>query len=825
MKRLVKYGLLLFTTLGILGCGALFAIYVWASHDLPSITKLQDYQLPLVTTVYAKDGSVMGILYEEKRYLVNLEQIPKHTINAFLAAEDADFYKHPGIDIKAIFRALITNAISGKTQSGGSTITQQVIKRFLLSPEKSYKRKASEAILAYQLEKKLSKDEILYLYMNEIFFGNNAYGIESASRTYFGKSVGELSIAESAVLAGIPKAPSANNPFENPKNAKGRQGYVLGQMYEKGFIGQADYQTAVAENLAYKRGLAEGSDSVGAWYFEEVRRQLLEFFKEENVKQMGLPLTMYGKDALYKLGLNVYTAMDPVHQKSAEISLRAGLHDACKRRGWRGPIFSITAAEYDEFLKKHPFVPENLEDARWVRALVVAVTKDKAEVRLGLNYKGVISAKHLGWARVPNPNVSPEGAGQVRDATRVLAVGDVVWVSAIGASGYTNPVSVPARPNDTKNPLPAYSGKTITKETPIPVCLEQLPDLQGAVASVEVESGDYVALVGGYAFSSQSQFNRATQALRQPGSSFKPVVYSTALDFGYTAGSILLDSPFSIAASAGAKAWTPGNFDGKFLGPIILRTALAKSRNLCTVRVAQSVGMQNIIERAKALGIPGDIPPVLAVSLGSYEATPATMAEAYTAFANKGLHIKPRYILSIKDRWMQDLVVFNPIQNQAITPQNAYIMSSLLKEVVNAGTAARARVLGRPIAGKTGTSNNERDAWFIGFSPYLVTSVFVGYDNNEPMGRMETGGRASLPIFIDYWKAIEAKYPADDFPVPEGITIARVDAHSGLLAGSGSSESYSLPFVSGTEPSVVSGQQVESGSEEVDMSDEVMKQM
>lgn len=821
MKRFLTYFFVAITTLGLLGVGAIFGVYIWASRDLPSITKAHDYQLPLVTTVYARDGSVMGYFYDEKRFLVNLERMPPHLINAFFAAEDADFFQHHGVNPKAILRAFVANLRSGDSTQGGSTITQQVVKRLLLTPEKTYERKIKEAILSYQLEKFLGKEQILYLYLNQIFFGNNAYGVEAAARTYFAKHVEDLTLAESAVLAGLPKAPSRNNPYREPENIKSRQMYVLGQMLDKNFITEAEYQAATVAPLEYK-SMPEPSWTVGSWYLEEVRRQLIEFLKEENVQQYNLPLSLYGKEAVYQGGLHVYTAMEPVHQIAAETALRAGLHAACQRRGWRGPVEHLSEDAFAAFNKNNPFTPETLADAGWAKGLVTAVSKDKAEVALG-EYKGAIAASTVGWARTPNTNVSPEGAGKVRDITKVVSVGDVIWVSAVGAEGAANPVSIPASTSK-NNPVPAYNAATVSKTAPIPLALEQMPDLQGAVASIDVAAGDLVAIAGGYAFSPESQFNRATQALRQPGSSFKPVVYSAALDNGLTAGSILLDSPFALTAAEGRTAWTPGNFDGKFLGPILLRTALAKSRNACTVRVAQRIGMPAIIQRARDLGIPGDIPEVLAVSLGSYEATPLTMAVAYTAFANQGKRIKPRIVTEIKDNWGNTVATFNPDVQEAISPQNAYIMAHLLKEVVNAGTGAQARVLGRPVGGKTGTSNDERDAWFIGFSPYLVTSVFLGYDNNTPMGRMETGGRAALPVFIKYRQAVDPLFPPSDFPVPEGITMATVDAHSGYLAGPGSTESYTLPFISGTEPSGMGGDALQRGDEDTENSVELLKQ-
>ena len=791
MKRILSYILLTTTTFGILGICAVIGLYIWFGKDLPSITRVHDYRPAQVTTIYARDNSILGYFFREKRFLINLDQMPRHLIDSFLGAEDSSFYTHHGVDIKAIVAAFVVNLKEGDVKRGGSTITQQVVKRLLLTSEKSYERKVKEAILAYRLEKYLTKEEILYIYLNQIYLGNSSYGVEAAARTYFGKNAKDLTLGESAVLAGLPQAPSRNNPYREPEHIKSRQVGILNNMLNKGFINQRQYQEAVEQELVYTP-MPDPSWKLGAWYLEEVRRQLITFLSEENVKRLGLQIDMYGEQAVYEAGLHVYTAMDPVHQESAEKALRQGLYDAYRRSGWHGPIRQIPLAEMDDFLKRQDFTPASLDNAGWAQALVTAVEKEGASVRLG-EYKGRITLAGMPWARTPNLRVTPEGAGKRTDAQKVLAPGDIIWVSAVGTSGDTNPVGL-----HQAEKIPAYDSAAVTRETVLPLALEQLPKIQGAVASIDVASGDLVAIVGGYDFSPDSQFNRATQARRQPGSSFKPVVYSASLDNGFTAASVLMDSPFVLVDPWTKRVWKPGNFDGKFLGPIILRTAIAKSRNVCTVRVAEQIGMQSIIERSHALGIEGDIPAVLAVSLGSWEVTPLGMAEAYTAFANQGTYLKPRIITSIANCWDEALVNFEPDRRPAISPQNAFVMACLLKDVVNAGTAAQARVLGRPVAGKTGTSNEERDAWFIGFSPYLVTSVYIGYDDHGPMGRMETGGRAAVPVFINYRKKIDHLYPAEDFVRPNGITMMTVNPESGYPSSSG----LTLPFIAGTEHNV-----------------------
>lgn len=790
------------------------AMIYWASRDLPPYTRIADYRLPVVTTVYARDNSVIGYFYDERRFLVSIDEIPEHLRRAFVAAEDGSFYEHMGVNPLAIASAFYDNFRSGKTKRGGSTITQQIVKRLVLTPEKSYKRKLREAILAMQAEKYLSKNEILTIYLNEIYLGSGAHGVEAAARTYFGKHAMELTLAEAAVLAALPQAPSVNNPYDNPAATRDRQKYVLDQMLKHGWITRAQHDEAYAQPLEYK-SMPDPSWKLGAWYLEETRRALLAMFSEKNVRENGINIEMYDKDAVYMAGLNVYTAMDPVHQRAGEVALRESLLETAKRQGWRGPVGTVPLDTVAEYLDKHPFSPEELEDAGWAKALVTEVAPSGASVRLG-RYKGHIAVSTMSWARTPNIKQAPDGV-TMRDATKILHAGDVVWVSAVGAKGDKNPVGRPFEEKDAKGKggTPEYAASAINPETVIELCLEQIPEAEGALVSMETETGDVVALVGGYQYSPANQYNRATQARRQPGSSFKPIVYSAALEHGFTAGSILLDSPYVTGLDSSSQTWRPGNYDGTFLGPMILRTALARSRNLCTVQIAQRMGMDPIVEHAKAMGIDGNIPRELAVSLGAHEVTPLTMVSVYSAFADHGRRSMPRLITRVTDTWGQDLVAVPPRKEQTISEQNAFIMATLLKEVVNAGTASKARVLGRPIGGKTGTSNEERDTWFIGFTPALVTGVYTGYDKVQSLGRLETGGRTALPAFIYYHKMIDDLYPPDDFECPEGIVFATVDGLTGKLAAKGAQTSYYLPFMRGTEPQTQAGQKtdVESGED------------
>ncbi len=767
MKRFILPLFIFLIIMGALGAAAAVAVYSWASQDLPSYSRVTDYRPLLVTTVYARDGSVMGYFSKERRFLVPLTAMPEHLRLAFLAIEDDKFYQHDGINFLAIARAFVKNLQAGTIKEGASTITQQVVKRLLLDTEKSYERKIKEAILAYRLEKHLSKDEILTIYLNQIFLGAGAYGVEAAARTYFAKHVNELTLAESALLAGLPQAPSKYNPWNYRDAALDRRNVVLYRMHTLGWISKEQYDEARAEEMEFK-SMPDPSAAYGAWYLEEVRRRMIEYLSEENMNRLGITMERYGEDALYKSGLHIYTAMEPVHQIAAEKALRDDLEISSKRHGWRGPIEKLDPAEVQAFLDREPLSEAVVSDDAWAKAVVSEVDKDGAKVRVGA-YTGYIPVATMSWAREPNVRVSGDNAAKITDARKVLEPNDVVWVSLI-------PEQEPA----------IVSAQGIAPGTVIQFALEQYPDVQGAMVSIEAASGDVLALVGGYSFQ-DSKLNRATQARRQPGSAFKPVVYSAALDNGFTATSMVLDAPIVFVNPYTGKVWRPENFGGKFSGPVMLRTALAKSLNLCTVRIAQQIGIPAVNDRAMALGLEGPFPNELAVSLGAVAVSPLNLTEAYTAFARGGTRVKGRLVTGIKDAWGRDIAVFPPETYQAISPENAYVMQTLLKAVINEGTGGRARVLGRPLAGKTGTSNDEQDAWFMGFTPYMVVGTYVGFDQVAPMGRNETGGRVALPAFVEYMKMVQDSYPPDDFSKPDGITVTQVG-------------NISVPFMPGTGP-------------------------
>ena len=749
--KIVKI-LLVLVLLGVfLVAGAGVGLYYWAQEDLPGFTRLSDYSPALATTVRARDGRILGYFYREKRFLIPLSMMSPITVKAFLAAEDSGFYQHEGVDLPGIFRAAVKNVVAGSIVQGGSTITQQVIKSMLLTPERSYERKIKEIILAYRLEKYLTKDEILTIYLNQIYLGAKAYGVEAAAREYFGASASQLTLAQAAMLAGLPKAPSRYSPYGNPERARERQLYVLSRLRDLGWINGAEYEAAVNEPLEYK-AQEDPSWKIGPYYLEEVRRQLVE---------------MYGEDKVYAGGLQVRTAVDMDHQVVADQALRQGLRETSKRHGWQGPVMTLEPGGYDEFLRGQRV--DGLKAGDWTQVLVTGVEKAGATVRFG-TLSGIVPVASMEWARVPNPKKAPEEAGKVTDARKVLKAGDVVWVAVVETA----------------------AGK------PWKLALEQEPKVEGALVSMDPRTGEVLALCGGYDFF-RSQFNRATQALRQPGSAFKPIVYSAALDNGFTAASIVLDAPIVYEDGSG-EMWKPENFEGIFYGPTLLRTALVKSRNLVTIRVAQQVGIGKIIERGKAMGLTGIMEPNLSLALGSGQFSPLNMCQAYSAFARGGTAIKPRFIENVVSPWGDQLFSSTQETAEAMSPETAYIVSNLLQQVIQSGTGVRAKSLGRPLAGKTGTTNDEQDAWFMGFSPYLLTGVWVGYDQVRPMGKYETGARAALPIWIDYRAQVEPRYPVEDFAVPPGIVMARVDARTGLLAGPDAAEAYMLPFQNGTEP-------------------------
>jgi penicillin-binding protein 1A len=758
MMKFIKIFLFGIFIVIVLGLGVLTWGYFWIAKDLPKIRKITDYTPCLTTTVFSRNGTVLGYFYKQNRFLFSLKDVPSYVPRAFLAAEDSEFYHHKGIDFWGIVRAAIKNIEAGTIVQGGSTITQQVVKSILLSPERSYKRKLKEAILAYRLEKYLTKDEILSIYLTQIYLGAGAYGVEAAARIYFGKHAKELTLAEAAVLAGLPKAPSYYNPYKHPQRAKLRQKYVLNRMLKLRWISEKEYEKAISYPLIYKK-MEDPSWKIGPYFLEEVRRSLIQ---------------RYGEEKTYCGGLKVYTSLDIKHQRAAEQALRAGLIASTKRRGFRGPIFHISKDEYKNFLEATMDSVSELVSGKWIKVLVVEVRKDGAEVRFGKN-SGWIPVESMRWCRKIDPKKAPEEVPPVKDATKVLKKGDIVFAS-----------------------FKKYGprGSYILK-------LQQEPLVEGALVSMDPRTGEVLALVGGYDFH-RSQFDRAVQAKRQTGSAFKPIVYSAALDNGFTAASVILDAPIVYWDKYTNSIWRPENYERTVYGPTLFRTALVYSRNLVTIRIGMKIGIDKVIERAKALGLEADFPENLSVCLGTASVSLINLCKAYTGFARLGTTIDPIMILKIEDAFSREIDSFKPEVKKAITPQNAYIMTYLMQQVVKYGTGWRAKALKRPVAGKTGTTDEQKDAWFMGFTPYLLTGVYVGFDVPSPMGKYETGSRAACPIFVMYRKKVEEDYPVEDFKRPPGIVMARIDAKNGLLAGPNTKESYILPFIVGTEPKEIS---------------------
>ena len=734
IKRLLIWGSALFIIAMLAAIGTVFGVIRHFSRDLPSIESLKNYRPPLVTTVYADDGRKIAEFAEEKRIVVPLPQLPKTLIEAFVAAEDSRFYIHKGIDILGICRAFLKNLKAGAMVQGGSTITQQVVKSFLLTPERSYRRKIREAILAYRIDNFLTKEEILFLYLNQIYLGHGAHGVEVAAQTYFGKTARNLNLAECAMLAGLPQAPSRYSPIDHPFRAKERQLYTLRRMLEEGYITDAEYQKAV--NMSLDIGIRDPSEIEKApFYTEHVRRYIEK---------------TYGRDMLYKGGLKIYTAVNIGIQKIAIAELQKGLRALDKRQGYRGPIRHLKSEEAEQFSKslQQRFKDSPLTEGKITQAIVTAInTKNyTASVRMG-NAKGLIYLKDAQWARKPNPN-SPNA----RRSGEFLKTGDLILVLIL-----------------------EKNEKTDTWK----VNLEQTPEVQGAMICVETETGQVKAMVGGRNYH-KSQFNRAIQSRRQPGSSFKPIVYAAALDKKYTPASELSDIPMVYKGADNGKDWKPQNYDRKFCGPILLRKALAKSRNLPTIRLLDDIGVDYTVKYAAKLGITSPLVKDLSLALGASGVSLLEMVTAYSVFANQGELIEPIFITKIVDR--DGMVLEESAQqkkSQVIDKGTAYLTTSLLESVVKEGTARRILALGRPAAGKTGTTNKLHDAWFMGYTPDYVTGTWVGFDKEQPLGRDETGGKAAAPIWLGFMKRIEKDLPVRPFEIPDGVVFSKIDADTG----------------------------------------------
>lgn len=779
---------LLLLIVGLCAAFYLFSVY---SRDLPEYKFLTDYRLPLLSRVYADDGRLLSTIAAEQRVFMPIAAIPKRVRDAFISAEDKDFYSHIGIDPMGIARAMLDygkKVSQGKRAGGASTITQQVAKNFLLGDEYSFSRKIKEAILAVRMERALSKDRILELYLNKIFLGNRSYGVAAAAQNYFARSLDELTIGEAAYLAALPKAPNNYNPERFMDKAIERRNWVIGRMVEDQRITAEEAKAAMAEQIITRQRPTE--QMVSADYFaEEVRRQLIERFTEKDVTEGGLV---------------VRTSLDPAMQATATKLLRAGLLDFDMRvRGYRGAVAKLKNPQNWKAELAGIAHPSGAED--WALAVVLQVKNDRVEIGLHDGSSGSLPWDELRWAR----KELAKGFGPpVKKPADVVSVGDVVLVEPVDKAKNT-------------------------------YALRQVPKVSGAIVAMNPHTGRVYAMTGG--FSAQiSQFNRATQAFRQPGSAFKPFIYLAALDKGLTPSSLVLDAPFAYRQGPGLPLWRPENYSQKFYGPTPLRAGLEKSRNVMTVRLANHIGMPVVAEYAKKFGIVDEMPNLLSFALGAKETTVLRLTTAYAMLDNGGKKITPTLIDRVQDRdgrtiWRRDnqqcplcqvpesmanSVAQPPIvpdtREQIADPRTVYQLVTMLQGVCERGTAAKLRSLGKPVAGKTGTTNDSKDVWFVGFTPDLVVGVFVGYDTPQTLGSHETGGSLAVPIFESFMQEVLKEKPATPFRTPPGLNLMRVDAATGQPAGEGTTQAIWEAYIPGTEPgeqamTVLDGSQGEVG--------------
>jgi len=794
MRLLVRFLGFLFaagTIVFLVGVAAAAGLIWHYSQDLPDYSQLKNYEPPVMTRVHASDGSLLGEYAKQRRLYLPIQAVPKLVINAFLAAEDKNFYEHGGIDYSGMARAALLylqNYGSNRRPQGASTITQQVAKNFLLTNEVSFTRKIKEALLAMRIERTYSKDKILELYLNEIYLGLGAYGVAAASLVYFDKSVNELTVAEAAYLASLPKAPATLHPVLNRERATERRNYVIDRLLENGWIKQADADAARKQPLVVTSRGNGAHTFAGEYFAEEVRRDVFEH---------------YGEKTLYEGGLSVRTTLDPKLQVMARKTMVAGLVNYDEQQGWRGALSKIDVS--GDWGVKLADIKSLSDISPWRMAVVLETSDQSARV-------GFQPGRQLG------------GAVSKERQTGIITLDGVKWArAAAGPSRGKTPTAVSQvlSPGDV-----IYADPMISKDgTPVEgqYRLRQLPEISGAMVVMDPWTGRVLAMVGGFSFD-QSQFNRATQAYRQPGSSFKPIVYSSALDNGYTPSTVVIDAPIEIDQGQGAGVWRPENYaSGKYIGPTTLRNALRLSLNTVTVRLAQDIGMPLIGEYAKRFGVYDELPNYLSYALGAGETTVMRMVTAYSMFANGGRRVKAALIDRIQDRYGHTIFKQDAREcrgcdatgawsnqsepqlvdrrEQVLDPMTAYQITSMMEGVVQAGTATAVKEVGKPIAGKTGTTNDEKDAWFIGFSPDIVVGIYMGYDKPRHLGRGATGGHLSAPIARDFLKLALADKPAIPFRVPAGIKLIRVDSKSGMRAAPGQSSGTILEaFKPGTAP-------------------------
>lgn len=771
---------------------------------IPDYHQLANYEPPVTTRLFAGDGQVMMEYAAEKRLFVPIEKIPDLVKNAFISAEDKHFYKHSGIDLKGIIRAALGNMRNmgkGKRPAGASTITQQVAKNFLLSSELSYTRKLKEAILARRINKAFSKEHVLELYLNEIYLGNRAYGVAAAAINYFGKALDELELHEVAYLAALPKGPNNYHPIKHPEAAIARRNWVIDRMNEDGYVTDKEAEEAKNKPLEVverKSGFLKDTE----YYSEEVRRTISKNF---------------GDEALYQGGLIVRTTIDPKLQEIATHAMRKGLIDYDMRHGWRGATANIDIDEnYKQSLQETALIPG--AEPTWKKAVVLNVAADKAEIETVDGEKGRILLSATKWARhaEKGKNMGPVPTKM----EQILQKGNVIYVE----KAKDNSKNAKADNSDVYN-------------------LRQIPEVEGGMAVMDPHTGKVLALVGGFSFA-KSQFNRATQAYRQTGSSFKPFVYLTALEQGYSPTDLILDAPFVLDQGVGMPKWKPVNYSKKFYGLMTLRRGVELSKNLMTVRLAQDIGMDKIVEMSRRVGVNDNLPPYLSSSLGAADTRVINMVSAYCVIVNGGKKVPPYMIERIQDRTGKTIYKheqtpcpecvadkwenqpepnFEVVREQVVDPLSAYQMTSILEGVAVRGTGARLNGLHRHLAGKTGTTNETKDAWFVGFSPDLVAGVYIGFDDPVSLGQAETGAHAALPIFYDFMEAALKDVPDTSFRIPAGIKLVRVNPYTGTPSAPGDKAAimeavkpdfqfYNRQRVVGNEDAVVSGPENENSS-------------
>ena len=797
---------------------AFIGYFFYLLGTLPKVDRLADYRPPILSQVFGVDDTLVGEFYLERRTVVPVEKMPKRLIQAFVSAEDSNFYQHKGIDYLGILRAAFKNVVSMSKKEGASTITQQVAKSMLLTPEKKFSRKLKEAILAKRMEERLSKDEILYIYLNQIYMGAGAYGVQLAAETYFGKEVDKLNLAEMAMLAGLPKAPNSYSPIKHLDRAKERQGYVLERMVKEGYLTQAEADYAKATPIVIQ-ALKKVNADQSAYFLEHVRMQLVE---------------KYGEERLYKDGLKIYTTMNAEMQKGAYDSVVNGLKALDKRQGFRGAAKYLQEQEVEAFCKK---VEDGidylaLKQGSIYQGVVTAVDPAKRDITVRVGDRtGTLSRKNMEWAgklELVNSYGKPE-------SRRAIALGAVLELQV-------------------KEPDVNRAGAIFA--------LDQVPEAQAALIAIDPMSGGVRAMVGGYDFK-KSQFNRAMQAKRNPGSAFKPVIYAAALDRGMTTASIIDDSQVEYE-SGKEKAWKPKNYDNVYRGPVTMREALTDSINVVSVKILEQIGVGAAMEYARKLGIESPMASNLTLALGSSSLTPMELTSAYAVFASGGYRTTPYFVTKVLDRdgnVLEEIVepkvpVFTGLSSASaaedgaegeaggegadpaepvqpalsvsdkpqgvnaipvIPPETAFIMTNLMQSVVSSGTGGRARALGRPVAGKTGTTNDMKDAWFVGFVPQLVAGVWVGYDQERSLGSGGSGGQAAAPIWTEFMQRALAGVPVKSFGTPGNVTFALIDPHTGHLAREGSPGAVQECFISGSEPTSYDPEAPEAQEEPVAM--------